>query len=164
MAGTRARFFTIGIYQTTAESFFESLRRNKITHFCDIRQRRGLRGSKYKYGNSEELQGRLSKLGIEYRHVTELAPTEEIRQVQMAADKKAGITGTSREQISPEYAAVYKKYVHGYDFKAFVESFPADAKVVIFCVEHSARACHRSIVAEHLAQRLDAEVKDITPG
>ena len=44
--------FTIGVYGSTENSFFEKLAQSRIDLFCDIRQRRGVRGSQYKYVNS----------------------------------------------------------------------------------------------------------------
>ena len=40
--------FTIGVYGSTENSFFEKLAQSRIDLFCDIRQRRGVRGSQYK--------------------------------------------------------------------------------------------------------------------
>ena len=48
--------FTIGVYGSTENSFFEKLAQSRIDLFCDIRQRRGVRGSQYKYVNSNYLQ------------------------------------------------------------------------------------------------------------
>ena len=56
--------FTIGVYNSTEESYFQKLVENKIDVFCDIRQRRGVRGSQYKYVNSNYLQNKLAELGI----------------------------------------------------------------------------------------------------
>ena len=53
-------FFTIGVYNSTEKEFFEKLTQNNIDTFCDIRQRRGVRGSKYSFVNSNRLQQRLN--------------------------------------------------------------------------------------------------------
>lgn len=76
------KIFTIGVYNSTEESYFNKLRDNNIDLFCDIRQRRGVRGSQYKYVNSNYLQAKLQGLGINYKYIKELAPTNEIRQMQ----------------------------------------------------------------------------------
>ena len=39
------KIFTIGVYGKTADQFFSALTEHQIDVFCDIRQRRGLRGS-----------------------------------------------------------------------------------------------------------------------
>ena len=55
-------FFTIGVYNSTESEFFQKLKSNGIDTFCDIRQRRGVRGKKYSFVNSNRLQNRLRDL------------------------------------------------------------------------------------------------------
>ena len=80
--------FTIGVYNSTESTYFSKLVDNNIDLLLDIRQRRGVRGSQYKYVNSNYLQAKLQDLGIAYEYIKELAPTKEIRQMQKDADKK----------------------------------------------------------------------------
>ena len=75
-------FYTIGVYNLTEELFFEKLTSNNIDIFCDIRQRRGVRGAKYKFVNSIWLQKKLNNLNIKYLYIKELAPTVDIRNIQ----------------------------------------------------------------------------------
>lgn len=49
-------FYTIGVYNSTENNFFNKITKNNIDTFCDIRQRRGVRGAKYKFVNSIRLQ------------------------------------------------------------------------------------------------------------
>ena len=72
-------FYTVGVYGYTEQTFFTKLRENGIDTFCDIRQRRGVRGKKYAYVNSTYLQSKLKEYGIKYLYVNELSPTTEIR-------------------------------------------------------------------------------------
>ena len=58
-------FYTIGVYGSTEQSFFTKLKENGIDTFCDIRQRRGVRGKKYAYVNSTYLQNKLKEYGLE---------------------------------------------------------------------------------------------------
>ena len=39
------KIYTIGVYNSTEQEFFNKLVDNNIDTFCDIRQRRGVRGS-----------------------------------------------------------------------------------------------------------------------
>lgn len=84
------KIFTIGVYNSTESSFFKKLISNNIDLFCDIRQRRGVRGAQYKYVNSNYLQDKLKELNIEYEYIKDLAPTNEIRQKQKDVDKHNG--------------------------------------------------------------------------
>ena len=56
------KIYTIGVYGSTEEIFFNKLKLHNIDLFCDIRQRRGVRGSQYKYVNSNYLQAKLQEL------------------------------------------------------------------------------------------------------
>lgn len=83
-------FFTIGVYNSTEKEFFDKLVDNRIDTFCDIRQRRGVRGSQYMFVNSKRLQTKLSDLDIKYCHILDLAPSTDIRELQKEADKQQG--------------------------------------------------------------------------
>jgi uncharacterized protein (DUF488 family) len=81
-------FFTIGVYHSKEDEFFNKLIVTKIDTLCDIRQRRGVRGKEYSFVNSNYLQQRLKELNIRYEYIKELAPTNEVRQYQKDEDKR----------------------------------------------------------------------------
>jgi uncharacterized protein (DUF488 family) len=154
-------FFTIGVYNSTEKSFFGKLVENKIDTFCDIRQRRGVRGSKYLYANSNQLQERLSKLGINYEHVVDLATPVNVRALQEEADHQKGIARRDRQILGEAFKKEYqKKVLSKFDFKHFLETLENNGakKVVLFCVEEKPEACHRSIVANKLANEFNYKV------
>lgn len=142
--------FTIGVYGATERQFFDKLSENQIDTFCDIRQRRGVRGSQYAFVNSQRLQQRLAEMNISYTYLKELAPTKEIREKQKEADKRNGIQKKDRTRLGEVFINGYKEHIKEYDFRSLAEMLnEMDAKrVVFFCVEESPYACHRSIVAE----------------
>jgi uncharacterized protein (DUF488 family) len=147
------QFFSIGVYGTTEESFFEKLTQNKINIFCDIRNRRGVRGSHYSYANSNKLQEKLGERGITYLYVPGLAPTNEIRNIQNAVDKKEGISIRQRDQLSDKFREEFEKRILSkFNFKDFLKLLEKqDAKrVVLFCVEADHQACHRSLIMQKL--------------
>ena len=96
---------TIGVYNSTEETYFNKLINSKIELFCDIRQRRGVRGAQYKYVNSNYLQEKLKALGIEYLYIKALAPTNEIRQKQKDADKINRETKKVRTKLGTVFAS-----------------------------------------------------------
>ncbi len=148
-------FFTIGVYHSDEETFFKKLIDNGIDTFCDIRQRRGVRGSEYTFANSSRLQEKLNALGIKYVHILELAPTTEIRNLQNEADKKRGGYKRDRHQLDPAFALAYKeKVLKKFDFKGFLEGLEEKRanKMVLFCVEEKPETCHRSIVSDQLKE------------
>jgi uncharacterized protein (DUF488 family) len=147
------QFFTIGVFHSTEDEFFGKLAKNRIDTFCDIRQRRGVRGSKYAFVNSTRLQEKLAELGIRYRYETGLTPTQAVREVQKQADLENHELITERKQIDKAFSAEYKNKILGkFDFKSFIEILEHQGaqRVVLFCVEEFATACHRSLVAEKL--------------
>lgn len=155
--------YTIGVYGSTEQQFFNKLVENNIDTFCDIRQRRGVRGSEYAYVNSQRLQNRLAEMGILYDYLKDLAPTKEIRDKQKEADKLAGIQKKDRTLLGDVFIDGYKRHIVDYDFGTLVEKLKgmgAD-KVAFFCVESSPFACHRSIVSEKLHKQFGYPVKHL---
>ena len=155
--------FTIGVYGSTERQFFAKLAENGIDTFCDIRQRRGVRGSQYTFVNSKRLQDKLAEMNINYTYLKELSPTREIREKQKEADKLNGIQKKDRTRLGDVFIDGYKEHIADYDFGALVEmlkSMHAD-KVVFFCVEESPYACHRSIVVERLHKLFGYPVKHL---
>jgi uncharacterized protein (DUF488 family) len=146
-------FYTIGVYNSSESDFFNKLIQHSIDTFCDIRQRRGVRGSKYKFVNSNRLQERLKNLNINYLHIKELAPTKEIRELQKEADAKEGEVKRNRNSLGKVFTIAYKnKILEQFDLDNLIEKLKNRhaEKIVLFCVEEKPEACHRSIVANKL--------------
>lgn len=146
-------FFTIGVYNSTEQEFFNKLVENRIDTFCDIRQRRAVRGSKYAFVNSNRLQNRLAELDIKYGHVLQLAPPKEIRELQKLADLQKGELKRERQELGGVFKSEYKnRIIEGFDFDTFIENLEniGANRVVLFCVEERPEACHRSIVSNKL--------------
>ncbi|HEX6179917.1 MAG TPA: DUF488 domain-containing protein [Chitinophagaceae bacterium] len=146
-------FFTIGVFNSTEQEFFNKLINNQIDTFCDIRQRRGVRGATYAFVNSNRLQDKLNRAGIKYRHELGLAPTVEIRSVQKGIDLEKGETNKERQQLAQSYKTEYiSKILNKFDFENFISELRAAGanRVVFFCVEEFPEACHRSLVAQRL--------------
>jgi uncharacterized protein (DUF488 family) len=150
------KFYTLGVYGTAEAEFFQKLRDSKIDTFCDIRQRRAVRGSTYAFVNAVKLQTKLAKLGINYEYVKALAAPAEIRNLQKRIDAKTGTGQRQRERVSPEFIAAYNKTVlKPFDFNQLLSRLKTlkAQRIAIFCVEQSPAACHRSLVAKQLHAR-----------
>lgn len=157
-------FHTIGVYNSTEKEFFNKLLNNNIDTFCDIRQRRGVRGSKYSFVNSKRLQIKLQDLGISYFHYLDLAPTKEIRELQKIADLNNQELKRDRKTLGQVFIKEYNnKVVNHFDFIEFLDELKKyNAKnIVLFCVEESHKACHRSLVAEKLSNEYKFNIKNI---
>lgn len=154
-------FYTIGVYNSSEEEFFGKLIENQIDTFCDIRQRRGVRGAKYAFVNSQRLQAKLMELDIKYGHVMALAPTKEIRELQKEADAQKGEQKRNRMELGEVFCKEYASQIlDNYDLNNLIEKLEdiGASKVVLFCVEEHYTACHRSIVANKLEKDFNYEV------
>lgn len=154
-------FFTIGVYNSSENEFFNKLTENHIDTFCDIRQRRGVRGSQYSFVNSNRLQEKLGALGIKYVHVIYLAPTQEIRDLQKNVDQVNGELKRERQKLGQVFSIEYSnRILSKFDFDDFIENLDKVGanRVVLFCVEEHPEACHRSIVANKLVELFNYKI------
>ncbi|MDR1006787.1 MAG: DUF488 domain-containing protein [Bacteroidales bacterium] len=154
-------FYTIGVYGSNEQTFFNKLISHKIDTFCDIRQRRGVRGSQYIFANSNYLQAKLSSLNIKYEYIPLLAPSPEIRNLQKEADKCNKEIKKTRNKLGDVFILEYKKQILSrFDFDTFIENLKLRGakKIALFCVEECAEACHRSIVSEKLKSKYKYKV------
>lgn len=158
------RVATIGVYGFSAESFLDALRDARVRLVLDVRQRRGVRGSEYAWANSKRLQAALAGAGIEYRHLPELAPTTELRQLQYAEDARQGVGKRSRAELAPEYVTRYtSEILDQVDLAPIVDALPADGAGALLCVERDPEACHRSLIAAALESEHGVAVTNIRP-
>lgn len=159
------KFVTLGVYGSDEAGFFGALQQAGVDTFCDIRWRRGVRGSEYAFVNSARLQKRLDELGIRYLHFRELAPSPALRQRQWDADKAEGTAKRKRSELSPVFVIGYREeMLAGFDSRKFVEALGPEAKTVaLFCVEREPAACHRSLLAAKLQQDLGVDVEHLRP-
>lgn len=158
------KIFTIGVYGCMEEEFYSKLINNHIDVFCDIRQRRGVRGSKYAFVNSNYLQAKLSNIGIKYVYEKQLAPTKEIREMQWAEDKKEGQTKKTRETLGHAFCCGYNHLIlDTFNFDKLMSKLNAlnAENVVFFCLEFHPEACHRSLLAKRMAKKYNLEVVNL---
>jgi uncharacterized protein (DUF488 family) len=159
------RIVTIGVIGYSADGFFQTLQDAGVDTLVDIRRRRAVRGSEYTFANSQRLQARLAELGIRYLHRLDLAPTDNVRAQQAAADKGTKTARRKRTDLSPEFIdAFHKEVLDPFDPQSLREALPGDARVIaLLCVEREPAACHRSLVAARLHQEWSTEVGHLTP-
>jgi uncharacterized protein (DUF488 family) len=155
---------TVGVYEFDAASFIHTLDEAAVTRIVDIRQRRGVRGPQYAWANARRLQALLADAHIGYEHRPELAPTTELRQLQYRADDREGVGKRSRVRLSPEYVRAYTQEVLDHaPLEPLVERLPVHGIAALLCVEATAQACHRLLVAERLADRFGFEIVHLQP-
>ena len=151
--------YTIGVYGSTEGEFFTKLIDNHIDLFCDIRQRRGVRGRQYAFVNSSYLQRKLSELGIGYLYEKRFAPTREIREMQWAEDKEEHQTKKSRMALGHAFCCGYEQLIlEKENLNELMDAFKDSQRVALFCLESHPEACHRSLLANRISQKYGLEV------
>ena len=156
---------TIGAYGFNAGAFFAALTEAHVDTFVDVRRRRGVRGSEYAWANHGRLAQRLEELGIRYVHRIELSPSLETRQRQYAVDAETHTAKRLRIELSPEFKRAYcEECLKDFDAKAFLDELPEDAeRIALFCVEREPAACHRSLLADALAEVPGITIRHLVP-
>tara|TARA_A100000171_G_scaffold51594_1_gene66400 strand:+ start:1633 stop:2124 length:492 start_codon:yes stop_codon:yes gene_type:complete len=162
---TAEALLSIGVYGYSEEGFFDALQRARVDCFCDVRARRGLRGSQYAFANSQRLQARLRIIGIKYVHIKELSPSKQVREAQKQIDAQQGVLKRSREELGDQFKLFYaKEALEDLDASRLLNIVLAgSSRPVFFCVEKSPKACHRSLVTEELSRQTGLPVEHIIP-
>jgi uncharacterized protein (DUF488 family) len=159
------RVATIGVYGWTLEGFLAALQEADVGLVVDVRQRRGVRGREYSWANARRLQTALADAGVRYAHHKELAPTTELRQLQYREDDRLGVGKRSRVELARAYR---ERYLHEIldraDLRALLSEMPTGSASALVCVERDPQACHRSLVAERLAQEHGVSIVHLLPG
>ncbi|MDX6623958.1 MAG: hypothetical protein QOE75_1890 [Solirubrobacterales bacterium] len=154
---------TIGVYGFQADSFQAALAEAEVELLLDVRQRRGVRGSEYAWANAGRLQAALSKAGVGYTHLKELAPTTAMREAQYREDERRGEGKRSRTELSGEYVSLYTEQVlDAVDLEPVVR-WIGPSRAALLCVERDPEACHRSLIAARLERDWGFGVRDLRP-
>ncbi len=155
---------TIGVYEFDAAGFLATLRGAEVALVVDVRQRRGVRGPRYSWANSQRLQTLLAGAEIGYSHHRELAPTTEMRHLQYREDDRQGVGKRSRVTLAPEYVERYTaEILDRAPLEALMQELPDDRPAALMCVEALAAACHRSLIAQRLNERFGLKVVHLEP-
>ena len=158
------RVFTIGAYGFDREGFFGALEKAGVDIFLDVRQRRGLRGARYAFANIGRLAPELERRSIAYRHIKELAPDSEIRDLQRVADAASGALKSTRTELSSAFVDSYTvAKLNCFDWKGLAGELRPFGAPALFCVEQRPQSCHRSLIAPRVADLLHAEVVNLLP-
>jgi hypothetical protein len=87
-----------------------------------------------------------------------------MRQLQYRDDERQGVGKRSRVRLSPEYIRVYTEEILDLaPLEPLVRRLPVHGIGALMCVDATAQACHRSLVAQRLAERFGFEVINLEP-
>jgi uncharacterized protein (DUF488 family) len=159
-----ARLCTIGVYGFSGERFLAALRDAEVRSVLDVRQRRGVRGPEYAWANARRLEEAVTGAGIAYRHLKELAPTTELRQLQYAEDAREGVGKRSRVELARSYVERYaREILDPVGVRPVLDELPPDGCAALLCVERDPEACHRSLIAARVGAEHDVAVAHLRP-
>lgn len=163
-SAARATVLTVGVYGSSGPAFFAALEEAGADILLDVRTRRAVRGAQYSYANAKRLIAALERRAIAYRHLLELAPGPELLDLQHAVDAREHVAYSQRIALAPQYVKRYLRDVlEPFDFAALAHELRGYRAPVLLCVERSAGACHRGLIAPKLARTLRAKVVDLVP-
>jgi uncharacterized protein (DUF488 family) len=154
---------TIGVYGFDREAFLAALAAAGVDVLVDVRQRRGVRGSEYAWANSRRLQAALADAGIGYRHLKELAPTTEMRQLQYREDARRGEGKRSRTVLAPAYVDAYTEQILDHADLSHLAELAGRGHAALLCVERDPEACHRSLIVARLEREHGFAAQHIRP-
>ncbi len=146
MDGT-IKVFTVGFTKKTAEQFFSKLQAAGVKRVIDIRLNNvsQLAG----FAKRDDLKYLLRAIaGIDYLHVPELAPTQDILD---AYKKQKGDWSV--------YEAEFLKLMEARHAEEIVPKETMNCACLL-CSEHEPQCCHRRLVAEYLQQHWENVVID----
>ncbi len=136
---------TIGFTRTTAERFFAKLAGAGVRTVLDTRLRTG--GQLSGFAKTPDLPFFLRTVaGIGYRHLPELAPTEDLLDRYRA-----------KTLSWDAYAAAYRGLLEERRPERALDAASLD-RACLLCSEHTADNCHRRLAAEYLREVLRPEV------
>lgn len=134
------RLFTIGFGETTAERFFTLLKEAGVRRVIDVRLNNTSQLSGF--SKKEDLRYFLRAIGgIDYVHVPELAPTQEM----LDQYKK-------RKGDWSEYERDFNALIASREIENVLSPDIADFGCLL-CSEKTPERCHRRLVAEYLTTR-----------
>ena len=140
---------TIGFTQSSAEHFFERLKRAGIERLVDLRLHNT--GQLAGFAKSGDLAYFLRAIAdIDYEHDPGLAPTQEIFERY----RKGGRNWAAYERD-------FLELMRGRGVPRVVDPAPFGRKTVLLCSEATPARCHRRLVAELLAQAWGATVEHL---
>lgn len=134
---TGLSLYTIGFTKKSAEEFFDLLRNAGVRRVLDVRLNNTSQLAAF--AKKDDLAFFLDRLcGIDYLHVTEMAPTQEL------------IDLARKERDRDAFEAGYRRLIGERKVEDVLPREVLDGACLL-CSEHEPRQCHRRILAEYLA-------------
>ncbi|GAB3717581.1 hypothetical protein GCM10028793_55430 [Nocardiopsis oceani] len=87
-----------------------------------------------------------------------------MRQLQYAADARQRVGKRSRRELAAEYTRRYTaEILDPVDLTPIVSVLPSSGTAALLCVERDPEACHRSLIAQRLAEQHPVTTDHLRP-
>lgn len=85
-----------------------------------------------------------------------------LQRLRDAEDDRRHVGKRSRQELASTFAAGYiAEILDRADLAPIMSALPATGTAALFCVEEDPRACHRSLIAQRLADRHGVTVENL---
>lgn len=142
---------TIGYEGTTMPAFLEALREAKVELLVDVR---AVASSRRPGFAKTALAANLEQAGIGYVH---------LRGLGTPADGRAAARSGRHAEMHRIFAAHLRTDVARDDMERLVDLAEGSRRIALLCFEADPAHCHRTLVADALAERVDIDVRHLTP-
>lgn len=149
-AGLRGEIFTIGYERATPGGLVATLRAAGVETLIDIRAVARSRRPGFSKG---ALSAAAAEAGIGYVHLRGLGTPVEGREANRAGRYH-------------DFEAIFRSHMKSEEAQTDLSRavmLASDRRVCLLCLEADAAHCHRSIVADMLAERLGLSVAHLSP-
>jgi uncharacterized protein (DUF488 family) len=142
---------TIGYEGTTMDAFLEALRAGGVELLVDVR---AVASSRRPGFSKTKLGENVRSIGIDYLH---------LRGLGTPADGRAAARSGRHAEMHAIFREHMETSVAQDDLESLVEIVRGGRRVCLLCFEADPAHCHRTLVAEALAERLPIEVQHLAP-
>lgn len=142
---------TIGYENTTVPRFLETLREGKVEIVVDVR---AVAASRKPGFAKSKLAENVGTVGIDYLH---------LRGLGTPADGRAAARAGRYDELRAICAEHLERSEAQDELERLIELIRSGRRVCLLCFEADPAHCHRTLIAEALAERLPIEVLNLRP-
>jgi uncharacterized protein (DUF488 family) len=151
MAGGRVRVATIGYEGSAFEHVLRALQSSGVTLLVDVR---AVSSSRRPGFSKSRLAASLGEAGIDYLH---------LRGLGTPADGRAAARAGRHAEMRRIFAKHLKTLEARDDLDTLSDLVSSGRRVCLLCFEHDPSHCHRTLVADALAERMPLQVDHLMP-
>jgi uncharacterized protein (DUF488 family) len=144
------KLYTIGYEKVGQADFVAALKAAKVKTLVDVREVANSRRAGF---SKKALAAALDEAGIAYIHMKALGTPKLGREAARKGDTKTMTRIFEAKMVEPESQLAL----------AETADLAKRSRTCIMCLEHDWRACHRAIVARHIAQDFGIKPEHLAP-